>query len=189
MQDIGKFCGVFWGLFHYLIDAQIGQILDALERRGQLDDTYIVFSSDHGEMLGDHGLYTKSAAYEASLRVPLIVAGPGIAGGRSSDALCELIDLNATICDLAGLPPQEGIDARSLKPVLDGAADTHREDAVAALDNFRCLRTATHKYIHNHNDRHELYDLEADPDELYNIADEQPELAVDLSRRLRRRLI
>ena len=170
-----------------LIDAQIGQILDALERRGQLDDTYIVFSSDHGEMLGDHGLYTKSAAYEASLRVPLIIAGPGIRGGRSSDALCELIDLNATICDLAGLPPQEGIDARSLKPVLDGTADTHREDAVAALDNFRCLRTATHKYIHNHNDRHELYDLVADPDELHNIAAERPELATDLARRLRRR--
>ncbi|MCH2662060.1 hypothetical protein MK163_16585, partial [bacterium] len=125
---------------------------------------------------------------EASLRVPLIIAGPGIRGGRSSDALCELIDLNATICDLAGLPPQEGIDARSLKPVLDGGADTHREDAVAALDNFRCLRTATHKYIHNHNDRHELYDLVADPDELHNIAAEQPELATDLARRLRRRL-
>ena len=59
-----------------LIDAQIGEMLRALEQRGMLDNTYIIYSSDHGEMLGDHGLYTKSVAYEASLRVPLIVAGP-----------------------------------------------------------------------------------------------------------------
>ncbi len=172
-----------------LIDHQIGQILAALEKRGQLDNTYIVFASDHGELLGDHGLYAKSAAYEASLRVPLIVAGPDIEGGRVSDALCELIDLNATLCDFAGLAPQEGIDARSLRPVLNGSSDTHREDTVAALQNFRCIRTATHKYIHNHNDLDELYDLDRDPDELHNIATAAPDLVVDLSRRLRRRLI
>ncbi|MEE3259484.1 MAG: sulfatase-like hydrolase/transferase, partial [Candidatus Latescibacterota bacterium] len=172
-----------------LIDHQIGQILAALEKRGQLDNTYIVFASDHGELLGDHGLYAKSAAYEASLRVPLIVAGPDIEGGRVSDALCELIDLNATLCDFAGLAPQEGIDARSLRPVLNGSSDTHREDTVSALQNFRCIRTATHKYIHNHNDLDELYDLDRDHDELHNIAAAAADLVVDLSRRLRRRLI
>ena len=73
-------------------------------------------------------------------------------------------------------------------PAVSPTAAASDSPAVAALDNFRCLRTATHKYIHNHNDRHELYDLEADPDELHNIAAEQPELATDLARRLRRRL-
>ena len=61
-----------------LIDNQIGKMLDALEQRGMLDNTYVIYSSDHGEMLGDHGLYTKSVAYEASLRVPLIIAGPHV---------------------------------------------------------------------------------------------------------------
>jgi choline-sulfatase len=169
-----------------LIDDQIGLILDALERRGQLDNTYIIFASDHGEMLGDHGLYTKSAAYEASLRVPLIIAGPDIARGRVSDALCELIDLNATICEFAGLAPQQGIDARSLAPVLRGETDEHRQETVAELRNFRCVRTATHKYIHNYNDTNELYDLEKDPDELHNIAGDAPDLVADLARRMRR---
>ena len=85
-----------------LIDDQIGEMLCALEERGMLDNTYIIYSSDHGEMLGDHGLYTKSVAYEASLRVPLIVTGPGIPKNQVSDGLVELIDLNPTICDFAG---------------------------------------------------------------------------------------
>ena len=171
-----------------LIDDQIGQILGALEKRGQLDNTYIIFASDHGELLGDHGLYTKSAAYEACLRVPLIIAGPNIAGGRICNALCELIDLNATICDFAQLVPQQDIDARSLQPVLDGQTDIHRQATVAALRNFRCIRTATHKYIQNYNDCGELYDLEQDPDELHNIAATAPAMVADLARRLRRRL-
>ncbi|MYK42162.1 MAG: sulfatase-like hydrolase/transferase, partial [Gemmatimonadetes bacterium] len=158
------------------------------EKRGQLDNTYIIFSSDHGELLGDHGLYTKSAAYESSLRVPLIIAGPNIAGGRVCDAMCELIDLNATICDFAQLAPQQGIDARSLQPVLAGQTDTCRQETVAALRNFRCIRTGTHKYIQNYNDCDELYDLEQDPDELHNIAATAPDVVADLTRRLRRRL-
>ena len=89
-------------------------MLRALEHRGMLDNTYIIYSSDHGEMLGDHGLYTKSVAYEASLRVPLLVAGPGIAGNQISDSLVELIDLNPTICELAGVPVLPRIDARSI---------------------------------------------------------------------------
>ena len=68
-------------------------MLAALEQRGMLENTYILYSSDHGEMLGDHGLYTKSVAYEAALRVPLLIAGPGIAAGQTSDALVELIDV------------------------------------------------------------------------------------------------
>ena len=171
-----------------LIDDQVGLIIDALEKRGQLDNTYIVFASDHGEMLGDHSLYTKGVAYEASMRVPLIIAGPDIAGGHSSDALCELIDLNATLCDFAGLAPQQDIDALSLVPVLSGQKEQHRTETVSALQNFRCLRTATHKYIQNYNEIDELYDLMQDPDELRNIAAEDPELTADLARQLRTRM-
>ena len=74
------------------------------------------------------------------------------------------------------------------KPILAGQTDTHRQDTVAALDNFRCIRTATHKYIQNYNDCDELYDLEQDPDELDNIAAAAPDMVGDLARRLHRRL-
>ena len=172
-----------------LIDEQVGQILDALEARGMAENTHVVLASDHGEMLGDHGLYGKSVAYEPALRVPLIVAGPGIEGGRTSDALVELIDVNPTICQLAGLPPQENIDAMSLGPVLRGETDGHRTEAVSAIRGFRCIRTEGHKLIDNYGGPNELYDLAADPAELHNIAADEPQLARDLRRRMEERFM
>lgn len=172
-----------------LIDDHIGLILDALEARGQLENTYIVFSSDHGEMLGDHGLYTKSVAYEASVRVPLIVAGPGIPGGRACSALVQLIDLNPTLCQLAGIPAQEYTDAQSIAPLLLGEGTEHRTDLVSVIRNWRCLRTHNHKLIRNENDVTELYDLERDPEERDNVAQARPELVRALSSRLRERLL
>ncbi len=169
------------------IDDQVGAILGALERRGMQENTVVIFASDHGEMLGDHGLYTKSLASEASLRVPLVVTGPGIEGGRVSDAPVELIDLNPTICELAGLSLQEDIDARSVGAVLQGETETHRSETVSAIRNFRCIRTGTHKLIQNENDRVELYDLEDDPDEVTNVADAHPEGVRELSGRLTER--
>ncbi len=170
-----------------LIDDQIGLMLDSLERRGMLENTYIIFSSDHGEMLGDHGLYTKSVAYESSLRVPFIIAGPGIEWGRVSDALVELIDINPTICELASLPAQENIDARSVAPILRGETTEHRTETVSAIRHFRCLRTHETKLIQNYNDIVELYDLSRDPSELCNIAQDQPKLVRTLGQRLAQR--
>jgi len=172
-----------------LIDDRIGEILDALEKRGMTENTYVFYSSDHGEMLGDHGLFTKSVMYEASLRVPLIVAGPGIEGRRISDALVELIDVNATICELAGLPAQENIDASSFGPVLRGDVETHRSETIGALRNCRCVRTQRHKLIDNYNDAKELYDLEEDPHELNNLAGSCPDRVRDLRSRLNARFL
>jgi choline-sulfatase len=171
-----------------LIDDQIGRMMDVLESRGMLDNTLIVYTSDHGEMLGDHGLYTKSVPYEASVRIPLVIAGPGVERG-TSDALVELIDLNPTLCDLVGLPPQEDIDAQSLVPVLRSERDEHRTETVSAIRNFRCLRTRQVKYVQSLNDRDELYDLEDDPNELVNLADAQPERCRALSQRLQARYL
>jgi choline-sulfatase len=158
-----------------LIDAEVGRILEALERRGMAGNTYVIYSSDHGEMLGDHGMYHKSCAYEPALRVPLIAAGPGIEGGRTSDALVELADVNPTICELAGLPQQARIDARSFGAILRGQSESHRSETVAALRGLRCVRTDRWKYIENHNDLAELYDLAEDPGELRNLAPDEPE--------------
>jgi choline-sulfatase len=172
-----------------VIDDQLCRMLNVLEERGMADNTSVVYTSDHGEMLGDHGLYTKGVAYEAALRVPLIVAGPGIEGGEISDALVELIDLNPTVCELAGLPPQQNIDARSFVPVLHGETEAHRTEAVSALRHLRCIRTGRYKLIQNYNDVDELYDLESDPEERDNIADQEPELVRDLQRRLNERFL
>ena len=166
------------------IDDQVGLMLDVLADRGMLDNTWVFFSSDHGEMLGDHGLWTKSTAYEAALRVPLIAAGPGVEAGTTSDALIELIDLNPTICELAGAAAQENIDARSFAGILRRRQRVHRPDAVSALRHFRCIRTEQYKLIHNHGDCAELYDLQTDPDERNNIADERPDIAAELGRRM-----
>ena len=104
-----------------------------------------------------------------------------------SDSLVELIDLNPTICDLAGVPVLPRIDARSIAPVLRGETETHRSETVSALRNFRCIRTATHKLIENYNDVTELYDLENDPEELHNIAQSERKIAGVLKGRLGRR--
>ena len=171
------------------IDDGIGRILDALETRGMVDNTIIIFSSDHGEMLGDHGFYAKCQAYEPSLRVPLIAAGPGIEEGLTSNALVELIDINPTICELAGLPPQEGIDARSFAPVLRGAAEDHRTETVSGIRNFRCIRTERYKFVANENDINELYDLQEDPSELNNLTGQLPEAERELAARLTARFV
>jgi arylsulfatase len=172
-----------------LIDDQVGLLLDVLEVRGVLDQTYIVFTSDHGEMLGDHGLYTKSVPYDGAVHIPLLVAGPGIEGGRVSDALVELIDVHPTLCELAGLPLQENVDDRSFAGVLRGQQAEHRADVVTAIRNFRSIRTQRHALIENENDLTELYDLKADPQELENVAPQRPDLVRELSWRLRQRFL
>ena len=170
------------------IDDAVGEIMAALEARGELDNTHVVFSSDHGEMAGDHGMYTKSVPYEAAIHVPLIVAGPGLPEGKVSDALVELMDVNPTLIELAGLPAQEGVEARSLVPVLQGHASTHRDSIVTTLRSFECIRTERYKYVNNYGDIRELYDLEEDPSELHNLCGERPEIAHELGMQLAQRL-
>ena len=103
------------------LDAQVGRILEALEKSGQLDHTIIVFAGDNGLAVGQHGLMGKQNLYQHSVNVPLLIAGPGIPRGDSTPALCYLIDLFPTLCDLAGAEVPAGLDGRSLvqaHPVL-----------------------------------------------------------------------
>jgi choline-sulfatase len=171
-----------------LIDHQVGMILDALTETGQLDNTYILFSSDHGEMVGDHNLVAKHVAYEASLRVPLIAAGPGIEGDRVCDELVELMDVNPTLCELAGLEAQPDIDAVSFAGILRGRTDTHRDCAVSHEHPYACIRTRTHKLIDTFENALELYDLRDDPEELHNIAGDERGLCRELRGRLKERM-
>ncbi len=174
-----------------LIDHWVGHLREMLAIRGMADNTYIVFASDHGEMLGDHQLFTKSVAYEGALRVPLILAGPSIPAGGESSTLVELADVNPTLCELAGVPytdsELESLDARSFIPSVMDTAQTHRPNTLAQLRNFSAIRTETHKLIDNYNDRTELYDLEQDPGECHNIAEDHPQLISDLVNQMRSR--
>jgi arylsulfatase A-like enzyme len=124
-----------------LIDEQIGELLAAVEARGETGNTLVVFTSDHGEMDGDHGTFGKSNGLDGALRVPLIVAPPGGASGKRSEALVELMDVGATLVDYVGEARPKMSNARSLKPVLDGKADVHRGFAVSEFEEHHILVT------------------------------------------------
>ena len=169
------------------IDDQFARILDHLRDTNQLDNTAIIFTSDHGEMLGDHGLLYKGCRFfEGLVRVPLIFSWPGhVRENIQSDALVELTDLSATLLELAGVEPPEAMQGRSLLPILTGdASPDHHRDHVRceyydALDahfvggdgTFATMyRNRRYKLAlyHNHN-LGELYDLEQDPHEFQNL--------------------
>ena len=169
-----------------LIDDQVGRMLAALEESGQRDNTVVIFTSDHGETLGDHGLIQKGCRfYEGLVRVPLIISWPGqFAGGRVSDALVELTDKAPTILELAGLQPGPRLQGRSLLPLLKGEADLqqHRDfvrceyyDALDLPDNTFATMYRDRRYklvVYHGHDLGELYDLEEDPEEFENMWDE-----------------
>ena len=159
------------------IDRQVGRFIDTVVERGELDNTLIVFSSDHGEMLGDHSRWGKSTWRTPSSGVPLIVAGPGVAQGAVSDALVSLHDLAATFLDYAAAPPLPAMDARSLRGVLEGTTDQHRDCVLSALGEWRMLFDGRHKLVVTGSDAAELlYDLREDPFECSDIAQQQPEI-------------
>ena len=174
----------YWAMID-LIDAQVGRMLEALEATGQLENTLVIFMSDHGEMLGDHSIYLKGPYfYEPAVRVPLIMAlPPTVPGGRRSQALVELLDLPQTLLDAAGLPHYPGMQGRSLWPLLVGQAglEQHREDVYCEYYKaLKChenpaayatmVRTERHKLVRVHGlDQGELYDLAEDPGEVTNL--------------------
>jgi choline-sulfatase len=113
------------------VDEKIGEVLAALDEMGLVDDTVVIYISDHGETMGEHELWGKRTFYEGSARVPFIVRWPGrVPAGARSDAPAELVDLYPTLCDLAGVAPPEGLDGDSLLPVLSGHPEGWRGVAV-----------------------------------------------------------
>ena len=169
-----------------LIDDQVGRIIASLDASGQRDNTVVIFTSDHGEMLGDHGLIQKGCRfYEGLVRVPLIFSWPGhVAEGERSDALVELLDKTPTIMELAGVEPPQRMQGISLLPMLRGEAplDHHRDsvrceyyDALDEPDGSFATMYRDERYklvIYHGHELGELYDLEEDPEEFENMWDE-----------------
>ncbi len=109
------------------VDIQLGKVLDKLEAMGELDNTYIIYTADHGISIGRHGLMGKQNLYEHTWRVPMIIKGPGIKAGSRVDGNVYLLDIFPTICDLAGIPIPETVEGTSFRPVLEGKQETMRD--------------------------------------------------------------
>ena len=184
------------------VDESLGRLMTALEKRGVLDNTMIVFTSDNGFFFGEHGLsLERRLPYEESIRNPLLVRYPPLAaaGGRPS-GLALSIDIAPTILEAAGVPIGGHVQGRSLVRLLHGQETDWRQSLLIEFHSYenpmpwladmdyRAIRTPRHKYIHwvKHPDLDELYDLESDPYELRNLA-ERPASA-ELKARLRREL-
>lgn len=154
------------------MDAQIGRLLDVLEASGKIDDTIIVFCSDHGLAMGSHGLRGKQNMYEHTIGVPLIMAGPQIPAGQQFTGQAYLRDLFPTLCDLAGLALPD-VDGRSQLPVLRGQQASMYDHVIGYFrDSQRMIRGGRWKLIHYPLIDHvQLFDLVSDPAELNNLAD------------------
>jgi arylsulfatase A-like enzyme len=154
------------------LDAQVGRVLDALEKSGQLENTLIVYSSDHGLAIGSHGLFGKQNLYDHSMHPPLIFVGPGIPKGKQTDALCYLLDIFPTLGELAGVAGPAESEGRSLVPVLTGKQAKVRDSLFTAYRSFqRAVRDDRWKLIiYPQVNKVQLFDLREDPGEMKDLS-------------------
>ncbi|MCH2672842.1 MAG: sulfatase-like hydrolase/transferase [Dehalococcoidia bacterium] len=160
------------------IDHEYGKIIDLLEEKGELENTIIIFTSDHGEALASHGIYAKNlAAFEEIYRIPMIISGPGIKENKESDDLVSSMDLCPTILDLFDQKEISNIDSNSFKDILCTEEVNTIQKSFAEYDGTRLqlkqrvLWYKNLKYIFNGFDYDELYDLDSDPNEMKNLID------------------
>ena len=170
---------------HYLanvtmIDEKVGQIMGALENKGYLENSVVIFTSDHGDCLTDHGHSQKWTMYEQIVRAPTVVWSPGrFAGGRAVDGLCQQMDLGPTILELAGVEAPETLEARSLLPALSGQAWKERDHVFAeqakdgiltGTEFMTMVRSKDWKMVHFLDEPNgQLFDLTADPEEVSDL--------------------
>lgn len=159
------------------VDGQVGRLLDAVDRLGLRDNTIIVFWSDHGYHLGEHGLWFKQSCFEEAARVPLIISVPGLkTAGQASPRPVELLDLYPTLADVAGLPPPPGLQGASLRALLLNPAAPWQRPAYTQVQRpegpGHSVRTERWRYTQWRRGAagEELYDHENDPQELHNLA-------------------
>lgn len=173
-EHLAKIKASYYGKIS-LIDYWIGEILRSFEKKGWLDDLFVVFCSDHGEMLGDHGLLAKTVFYESSVRIPFIIRHPlSIKPGQKNDSLVETIDIFPTLLEVAGAEPSHRCLGKSLYQTVNNPGSIHRKGVLSEVYsttfNFM-VRTRRYKYaVEKGGEPIFLYDLEKDPDEQVNLA-------------------
>jgi iduronate 2-sulfatase len=174
------------------MDAQLGRVLDALDRGPFARNTIIVLWGDHGWHLGDHGMWCKHTNYEHAARIPLIVVAPGVAqAGVKTGALAETVDIYPTLCELAGLPAPRGLDGASFAVALRAPTASTKEAVFHVYPRNqllgRAVRTTRYRLVEwkkigapADTAVFELYDYQVDPDETKNLAAEKPEVVAQL---------
>jgi iduronate 2-sulfatase len=174
-------------------DAQVGTILDALDRRGLAPRTIVVLAGDGGGPTGAHGAIARAdLLFDETLRVPLVIAGPGVAApGAAAAGLVELVDVYPTLVEMAGVPAVAGLDGLSLVPVLKDPGAVVRPAALSSVGREagqigRSLRTARYRYTEWPDGSEELYDHQDDPREITNLASrpEQARVVAEMRRLL-----
>lgn len=172
----------YYGMVSYF-DAKVGELVNELERLGMAEDTIVIVTSDHGEMLGDHGMWFKRTCYDSSVRVPLVVAGSDdVAGGRVIDQTVSLVDLFPTLVQWSNLDDAQevnaGADGHSLCGLLSGEDEGWDHAAISeyysegVCQPIRMAVLDQVKYIYVHEEKEQLYDLAHDPGESVNLMDD-----------------
>ena len=169
----------FWGSVSF-VDEQVGRIVESLEKRGMLENTLIVYTSDHGDMLGDHHLWRKSYGYEGSARIPMIIRLSGAKKAQVIAQPVELRDIFPTVLDAAGAGPSRPIDGRSMLPLVKGKTEGWREwvdlehgVCYDQTNQWTALTDGKWKYIfHGFSGEEQLFDLVGDQGELVNRSDD-----------------
>jgi arylsulfatase A-like enzyme len=163
-----------------MIDIKVGEIMDALEEKGYLENAVVIFTSDHGDCLTDHGHSQKWTMYDIIMRMPLIVWSPSrFGGGRQIDGLCQLMDIGPAILELAEIEPPTEIEAKSLLPAIEGKdwtprdyvyAEHGRDGILQEIDFMSMVRSRDWKLVHFlDSPEGQLFDLKNDPDEVQNL--------------------
>jgi choline-sulfatase len=183
-EEIRRVTAAYYGTCTHL-DRQVGRVLEALEETGLSGSTRIIYTSDHGESMGRRGLWGKFTLYEESAAVPLIVAGPGVPVGGSTDDPVSLVDCHPTILEAVGVDPDEqdaGLPGRSLWSIADGEplgrAALSEYHAVGTTTGSFMIRHGSHKYIHYVGQPPQLFDLAQDPLELTDLASDPASAAI-----------
>lgn len=156
------------------VDYEIGRILTALENSGKKENTYVILTSDHGLAVGSHGLMGKQSQYDHSVRMPLIIAGPGIEKGNVNNEMVYMQSIFATTCELANLKVPETVEFKSLNGMLKGDKQHGEEYIYGTYKDFqRMIRSKKYKLIvYPKANKIQLFDLEQDPNEISNIAND-----------------
>ncbi len=205
IREIKRAMAAYYGMIE-TVDESYGRTLDALRHVGQsLDDWIIIYTSDHGEMLGEHGIWEKKTFFEASARVPLIIRWPkGFEGGRVVEENVNLCDLFATLCELCEIPVSDDLDSRSLVPLLHGDNSGWKNETISQYGNHLMIKWDRMKYQYygpqpesvpadpgykpcpyDPAKTEVLFDLKNDPGELQNVLDDSN--YVDIVMRFRNR--
>jgi arylsulfatase A-like enzyme len=176
------------------VDGQVGRVVDAVERLGLQDDTIILFTSDHGYHMGEHGHWQKTTLFENAARVPLIVSVPGMkTAGAVADSPAEMLDFYPTLAELCDLPAPKNLSGVSLAPVLESPSAAPRTAALTQYASGYSIRTARYRYTEwgpGGRGGAELYDHDSDAAEMVNTASraESAKIVADLSKLLRKRV-